>query len=148
MGVSFMSYNSNSDGFNVFLIVLLGFTIFGIYDCSKRKEEKEAYRQQQQIWKQTPEGQNQSARLESRSYNKIVISATGQIYYNGMKCNKNNCTEQIQGYQFAIDNGITNEDACNRLSTMLQYKGCILGVEDVIQSILINNNEKSTEGDW
>ena len=63
----------------------------------------------------------------------VVVSQTGKKYYRGMLCSQD-CSGHIKGYEWAIELGVTNYDACNSNSASFT-EGCERGVYETYENL-------------
>lgn len=115
-------------------------TLYATYDYRERahkfREEKIAYEK----WKLTPAGQDSEAKNRSLTNGgAVIISTTGHRFYRGDKCS-GDCSGHIAGYQWAMQYGITNVDACKNTPSSSFYQGCLRAAEDIISEIESNKS--------
>ena len=118
----------------IFWCIFLG-AIFNWYYRNDRQQKlkEEQYHQQQEQLKQylnSPKGQDETANMESLNTSEVVTSKTGNKYYRGMQCSSD-CSGHIAGYEWALDLGITNDEACDNESFSFE-EGYLKGIEDVL----------------
>lgn len=119
-----------------FLIMLVFICICALISCFDREKSNavtENHHQQRQEETQClniSDEHDKAACKKSIEYIEGVLSETGKKYFKGMLCKKN-CSRHQDGYEWAWELGITQEDACYRKSASFS-EGCLAGVKDVI----------------
>ena len=120
----------------IFICALVLCFIYSHYSDVKEqkiKEEKiKIEKQAKEKYLNSPEGQDETARKKSYD-GSVVVSQTGKKYYRGMLCSQD-CSGHIKGYEWAIELGVTNYDACNSNSASFT-EGCERGVDETYENL-------------
>lgn len=116
--------------FAIFVIAILA---IATWDCSRTQEENRQRKAEYEEFKKTDRYKDLQAESDSFVTNRIVVSPTGKKFYKGHPCS--DCQQFSHGFDWAYENGITNDNLCENMNSQEAYRGCSLGAEAVYSEI-------------
>jgi hypothetical protein len=129
-------------GWFVFGVIIFAFWAYTDYSKQQRKEKREAREVACQANPACRDAKaNREAKFQSIIRDSPVLSSTGAVYFKGKPC-LGDCAGYIAGYQWAEEEGISEDDDCAGHSQSF-IDGCSQYVSEQLEKLEGTDSESS-----